>query len=744
VVQRASPLRGEPQVRSPVVRRKAVQSSGNLFWLHSLRRARFKNGDMHQRSALTNRPARLGSRPNGRNYWCELRSTRGNGAITSRMMNSADPKKAPILTTNRRRRWWRAQPTRAKTCSPVRRRLRRIVLILFAAIGAGVPLYFWLAEPPKIEPPFERLADVASGPVKEFALTDIHGTVHDRAEWTDRKGVVLFLVATECPVTRAYAEEMERLARFYAPRGIPFYAVESEPGITVDSASRHAERSGWSFPVLLDPELRVARQVGATVTPEAVVLASDGQVVYHGRIDDRNGAGRVRRTSPHAHELESALQAVVADELPTVSYAPSVGTPLVDRMASSNANEPITFSKHVAPVLWNNCARCHRPGAVGPFSLLTYKDAAKRAEFIRDVVLSGQMPPWKPRAGAGVFRDAPRLSPLEKEILTAWAETGRAEGNPADLPPVPTFNDDWQLGKPDAVVTMPESFQVPAADGDIYWAFPLPVNAGKDMVINALEFRPGNRRVVHHSRIYLDETGDARRRDKDQPGPGFPGWVHAPGSMELPYPSLGGWTPGMTPRFAPEGVGRRIKDGSEIVVRVHYHPTGKPEEDRSSIGLYSIKQPVTRSMAGYTLCSHRLDIPPGEKRHRVIISSWIKADIHLYTVVPHAHYLAREFRVAATLPDGTIQPLLWITDWDLDWQDQYRYQKPVRLPKGTLLTLAVYFDNSDGNPRNPHKPPRRVHFGIATDDEMCACHFEFLPDQPAGYAAYPQKSPFGL
>jgi hypothetical protein len=214
--------------------------------------------------------------------------------------------------------------------------------------------------------------------------------------------------------------------------------------------------------------------------------------------------------------------------------------------------------------------------------------------------------------------------------------------------------------------------------------------------------------------------------------------------MELPYPGLGGWTPGMTPRLAPDGVGRLVQSGSDIVFRIHYHPSGKPEEDRSSIGLYSLKKPVTKTMAGYTFCSDRINIPPGEKRHLIMISSRVKSDIHLYTVVPHAHYLAREFRLAATHPDGTTQPLLWITDWDLDWQDQYRYLKPVRLQKGTLLTLAVYFDNSDGNPRNPHKPPKRVRFGVGTDDEMCACHLEFLPDDPSGYAAYPQKSPFGL
>ena len=347
-----------------------------------------------------------------------------------------------------------------------------------------------------------------------------------------------------------------------------------------------------------------------------------------------------------------------------------------------------------------------------------------------------------PARAFSLMRPACRRS--RKRFWSAGLTPAAPEGDPAELPPLPRFNDGWQLGTPDVVLTPPEPFKVSPSGTDTYWAFALPVKVGRDLLINGVEFRPGNRRVVHHSRIYLDTTGDARRRDAADPGPGFLGYIGPRGTAELPYPGLSGWTPGMTPRLAPDGVGRLVSDGSDIVLRVHYHGSGKPEEDRSSIGLFAKKEPVTRSMVGYTFCSNKIDIPPGDKRHTIIISSRVKADVHLYTVVPHAHDLCREFRLAATFADGTVQPLLWIKDWDLDWQDQYRYLKPVRLPKGTLLTLAVFFDNSEDNPRNPHKPPRRVGWGLGTDDEMCACHFEFLPDDPSGYAAYPEKSPFGL
>jgi peroxiredoxin len=618
-------------------------------------------------------------------------------------------------------------------------------LIAVAIVAAAVPAVLWLQEPPKRVPRFEEFIDETPGPVKDFALKDVGGAVHSPREWSDSPGAVLIFLGTHCPFSDAYAPEMARLARRYMKLGIPFYGLHCDPDVTAESAAARAAAHDLPFPILLDPDQRVAGQAGARVTPEAVLLGPDGQVLYHGRIDDRYTPDGRRRPKAQSHELENALEAVVADELPTVSHTQVFGSPLPSRRRSkSGTDERTTFTRHVAPILWKNCAQCHRPGAVAPFSLLTYQDVARRAEFIKDVVSSGEMPPWKPHPGAGVFRDAPRLSVVEKATLERWADSGRAEGDPADLPPLPRFNDGWQLGTPDVVLTMPEPFEVRPSGKDIYWAFALPVNLGRDFVINGIEFRPGNRRVVHHSRIYLDTTGDARRRDLADAAPGFLGYIGPRGTAELPYPGLSGWTPGMTPRLAPDGVGRLVPDGSDLVLRVHYHGSGKPEQDRSSIGLFATRQPVTRNMVGFTFCSNKIDIPPGEKQYKIIISSRAKADVHLYTVVPHAHYLCREFRLAATLADGTTQPLLWIKDWDLDWQDQYRYLKPVRLRKGTLLTLAVSFDNSDDNPRNPHKPPRRVRYGLGTDDEMCACHLELLPDDPSGYTAYGEKSPFGL
>ena len=618
------------------------------------------------------------------------------------------------VAVGRRRPWWR--------------RVLRVFAIMATAALVSWLVVAWMQQLPRVEPPFERIVGSGAGPIKEFELPGNDGRTHTLAEWNGRPAIVLAFLSTECPVTRDRLPALDEMARRFAARGVLVLGVNPTTGIDADEMSRRWTGRKTSFPILFDGRRRVTRQAGVAVTPEAAVLLPDGQVVYRGRVRSA---------------LEDALESILAGVLPDVAVARAEGTPLPPISAADDRPEPVTFNKDVAPILWNNCARCHRPGDVGPFPLLRYRDAAKRASDLIDVVESGQMPPWKAHPGAGVFLDTPRMTVLEKETLARWVEAGCPEGSPDDLPPMPRFPEGWALGPPDFVLTMPEAWEVTPSRYDTYRAFAVPSPKDRDVTITGIEFHPGNPRIVHHSRIHVNATGDARRREDADPTPGFAGWMGRT-IVELPYPGLGGWTPGLTPRHAPEGSGRFIRKGSEIVMQIHYHPTGKVESDRSSVGLYFAKQPLTRRMAGVSISTDRIDIPAGAKRHVLIQAARVKADVRLYTVVPHAHYLCREFRLAATLPDGTVRPLLWINDWDFDWQDQYRYALPVRLPKDTILTFAAYFDNSEENPRNPNRPPQRVRYGIESHDEMCACHLEFLPENPSGYAEYPGKSPFGM
>jgi hypothetical protein len=390
---------------------------------------------------------------------------------------------------------------------------------------------------------------------------------------------------------------------------------------------------------------------------------------------------------------------------------------------------PPTFSKDVAPLLWKNCASCHRPGEVGPFPLLTYKDAAKRADFLAEITASKRMPPWKAEPGYGSFHDARTLTSAEIDTLAAWAKAGAPEGDPQDLPPAPKFPDGWQLGEPDLVLTMPEPFTVRAGGRDVQQCFVIPVPIDADKTVSAVEFRPGNRKVVHHAILYLDGTGAARKKDEAEKGPGYSSFG---GPGILPTGGLGAWVPGQTPRHLPDGVGRLLRKGADLVLQIHYHPSGKEEVDRSSVGVYFAKKPVSKYVAAIGLRNRDIDIPAGEKNfRREARSEPLPVDAYAIAIGPHMHNLGREMKVYARTPAGTEIPLIWIKDWDFNWQGSYHFSAPVKLPKGSVLKMEARYDNSADNPRNPSDPPKRVRWGEQTTDEMCLCGVQVITDTTA-------------
>ena len=392
----------------------------------------------------------------------------------------------------------------------------------------------------------------------------------------------------------------------------------------------------------------------------------------------------------------------------------AVGCPLPE---VREAHASPTYCKDVAAILQKNCQECHRPGQVGPFALETYDQARKRAADIATVVDDRSMPPWKADPHVGVkFKDARVLSEKDIATLVAWVEAGAPEGNKADLPPAPTYRDDWQLGTPDLVVDIGADFSVPATGEDIYRCFVAPTHLAKDQYVSAIEYRPGNRSVVHHILAFVDISGRARQRDKADPGPGY-SCFGGPGDPI--HAGLGGWAPGNEPNFLPDGIGRPLPKGSDVIIQVHYHPRGKAETDRSKIGFYFSKKPIKQVIHFGLVINPILKLPPGQSNIEVKAAWEVPVDVTAWTVTPHMHLLGRDMQIAVRFPDGHVQDLIKMPDWDFNWQYTYQFEKPLDIPKGSLVYLVSHYDNSVSNPRNPNKPPKLVTFGEATTDEMC-------------------------
>jgi tetratricopeptide (TPR) repeat protein len=375
-----------------------------------------------------------------------------------------------------------------------------------------------------------------------------------------------------------------------------------------------------------------------------------------------------------------------------------------------------TFTKDIAPIVWTRCATCHRPGEIGPFSLLTYDDVKRRATQIASVTSRRLMPPWKPESSRGDFQDDRRLTDAELQTLQRWIADGADEGNPADLPPPPKWADGWRLGTPDLVVRMTEPYTVRADGPDVFRTFVIPIPLAAARYVRALEFQPGNARVVHHANLGVDRTQASRQLDQRDPEPGYTGGM----VVEARYPEgqLLGWTPGQAPHPSPEGMPWRLAPGSDLVVQLHLQPTGKPESVRVTVGFFFTDVPPTRTPVGLRLGSETIDIPAGARAHIVTDRYTLPVDVDVLAVQPHAHNLARRMEASATLPDGSMRPLIAIGDWDFRWQDVYRFARPFALPKGTTIAMTYTYDNSADNVRNPRQPPARVVWGQNTTDEM--------------------------
>ncbi len=406
-------------------------------------------------------------------------------------------------------------------------------------------------------------------------------------------------------------------------------------------------------------------------------------------------------------------------------------------LAVLSTAQTITFSEHIAPIVYGNCSTCHRPGQVAPFSLLTYEDTVKRGRTMVEATRTRYMPPWKPDAGWMSYRDERHLSDTQISLSQQRVAGGMLQADPAKAPPQPKFPDGWQLGPPDLILEMPTAFTVPADGEDIYRNFVLPTGLTEDKWVRAIEMKPSARPVVHHALFYPNTGAEARALNGKDGQPGFPGLgslFTSQGASALSG-GLGGWVPGTTPQYLPDGVTMALPKGSDVLIQTHFHPNGAAQSEKTVIGLYFGPKPARdltqlQVPAAFGIQAH-IDIPAGESDYKVRGSFTLPTDVDAVSVSAHSHYLGKSAKLTATLPTGEVKVLLWIKNWDFGWQDQYLFKNLLPLPKGTRLDGEYTYDNSAANIKNPNSPPKRVKWGEQSTDEMGSLILMVMPKDQA-------------
>ena len=560
--------------------------------------------------------------------------------------------------------------------------------------------------------------------------TDLQGRVFSLSDAPNVAATGLVFISTQCPISGRYVPELNRISSELNHTGnnqVRLFAVISDPSVTRAAAVQYAKDYKFDFPILFDASGELSQQFSPKLTPEAIVLNRHGELEYRGRIDDTFIDLRKQKPVAEHHDLVDALQAVAADKKLVVAQTQVVGC-YFEAWNDKSKSTAISYTRDIAPILNSNCVQCHRDGQVAPFSLMTYDQAAHHAKQMARVTDEQLMPPWKAEPGYGHFLDERRLTDREVSLITQWAQAGAPQGDAADLPPSPTFSDGgWTLGEPDIVLQMPQAFTVPAAGRDVYRVFPIHIDIPEDRYVVGFEFKARATTVLHHALFFLDDTGRGRelaaKSNDGQPGYRSFGGVGFPASG-----GLGGYAPGAMPYFLPDGVGRPLRKGSDLVLQIHYHPDGKEHQDQSKLALYFAKKPIRKISISFPVITRQIDIPAGDANYQRDVTVKVPTDVTLLGLTPHMHLIGKQMKVTAYPPDGSTVPLISIKDWDFRWQDQYRFAEPVHLPRGTVVKMQAIYNNSTSNPDNPSNPPQRVTYGEQTTNEMCICFLQLTVD----------------
>lgn len=394
-----------------------------------------------------------------------------------------------------------------------------------------------------------------------------------------------------------------------------------------------------------------------------------------------------------------------------------------------------TFSEDVAPILYENCVSCHRAGEVAPMSLVSYEETRPWSRSIKNKVLAGEMPPWHADPAIGTFVNDRSLSEAEKTTIIEWVDGGAPEGDPDKLPAAPVFADGWQIGTPDVVLEMPVSFAVPAQGEIAYQYFTTPTNFAEDTWVQALEVRPGTRSVVHHILAYARDPSGRRQPSGFRPIPleaaaesaaararaqgaerGRRGDARR-GPRRNPGTLIGTMAPGTNPMVFEHGTALRIPKGSELVFQVHYTANGTASTDRSRVGMVLAKEPPEREMWVGQFMNGVFEIPPGASNQQVDAMIEFTEETEIFALFPHTHLRGKRWEYRLRYPDGRMEDVLSVPEYDFNWQTYYIFEQPLLVPKGARILASAWYDNSAANRANPD-PTSAVRWGDQTWEEM--------------------------
>jgi len=416
--------------------------------------------------------------------------------------------------------------------------------------------------------------------------------------------------------------------------------------------------------------------------------------------------------------------------------------------------EKITFSEHIAPIIYRNCTTCHRKGEAGSFELVTYQDAASRSQLIKFVTGSHFMPPWPADASYTHFIDEKVLTEEEIAMIGKWVDEGCPMGDSTKLPAVPVFPKGSQLGTPDLVIKLRDVFKIKGDGLDHFLLMRVPYQIPEDKFVSTIEIVPGNRKLVHHVNAQLLSYDLEKRKDVMAGNVAvdindYPTTLEAYKSLNLPnddgsFPmltqSVANYLPGVVPPVYPQGIGgfKMSRKGAIFLKDMHYGPSRVDTTDETKFNVFFAKTPPKRPTQEFQMGTYGVSpivpplIIPPDTVMTFTTQYTLPFDISILTINPHMHLLGKSFWAYAITVQGDTIPMIRINKWDFRWQYFYTYKKMLKIPKGATIHVEGIYDNTRKNPNNPFSPPRVVaerEGSMRSSDEMFQFIVTYLPYQ---------------
>jgi thiol-disulfide isomerase/thioredoxin len=532
-----------------------------------------------------------------------------------------------------------------------------------------------------------------------FSFTDIHFLPRSLADFKEKKVYVIVFTTLDCPLVQRYLPRLKSLDETYRAKGVQFLALNVGTDDPLVEVAYQALKADLAFPVGKDFDGAAAKALGATRTPEAIVLDAERRLKYRGRIDGQHRLGGARPAAER-DDLTEALEDVLAGREVRVSETPVDGCLIeFDALRSLPATPPsgVTFSEHVAPLLARHCQDCHRPEGTAPFVLMSFRDALAHADTIAEVVRQQRMPPSFSSREHGEFVNRRSLSAAERAVILAWAQNDKPEGDASKLPPPREFpSAKWKIGEPDLVLKIPSAIEIPAAGYVPYQYALLPYIFTHDTWVQRVEILPGNKTAVHHCNMgYITVGGVNDTRN-----------------------FVTGYVPGGDAMILDHGLGFKIPGGSMLVLQIHYVTSGKATSDQTSVGLGYAKEPINQQLRHFQCVNRSFEIPPGASHHAVSAQRTFAKSATGIGMFSHMHLRGKDMVFRAKFPEGKEEVLLAVPNYNFDWQMSYRWKAgQMRFPAGTRVDVTAHFDNSPFNPYNPD-PQATVREGQQTIQEM--------------------------